>query len=316
MKKIFTLLFFALFVIGWSSVNAQLMFDFETWTKRADTCVFTTPEPLNFWGDVNMTAELISSYGIPEVVAQCGPTAEMKNGFQAARMESKEYDMGGYTPDIQGWLHTGSIYLDAQYNVIVDLRVENTQKFGSMKGWYKFTASTAPDVTGGDYCTFFAELYAADSTVLAQAYDTLPPVAEYTEFEIMFEYSDASTDVADMGVYITAGNTVPQFGPYGGKKGAILFLDDLEFTTYVGTEKSLINNRSIQVYQVDMGNSLHVQNAEASIIDIFSITGQRLMSGYIGSTEENISISKLDKGIYLYRITENSTPISTGKFVK
>ena len=111
MKKIFTLSLIALLLGGLTGLHAQLVFDFETWTKEADSLTFTSPEPLDFWGNPNITAEGLILQGAPNIASQCEPTSDAKNGFQAAKMTSTYYDFGAYTANIRGWLHTGSIVL-------------------------------------------------------------------------------------------------------------------------------------------------------------------------------------------------------------
>lgn len=312
MKKIFTLSLIALLFLGVTNLRSQMLIDFETWTLEDDTLNFTTPEPLDFWGNPNITAEGLIYQGAPGIAAQCEPTSDAKNGFQAAKLTSTFYDFGAYTANIRGWLHTGSIVLGGPptYAPIADIRVENNDKWGIFSGWYKYAPAE------GDSCVFLAELYAADSTVLATAYLLAPAAAEYTEFSIPFEYTDEATDVTHMGVYICASKGLPQLGPFGAVGGSVLYIDDLGFAFPAATNQTIDNKTSIQVYPINMGNSLIVKDAENSILEIFSISGQQLHIQSINSSQEELSISKLSKGLYLYRITDKNLLISAGKFVK
>jgi len=312
MKKIFTLSLIVLTLLGITELRAQMLFDFETWTKEADSLTFTSPEPLDFWGNPNITAEGLILQGAPNVASQCEPTSDAKNGFQAAKMTSTFYDFGAYTANIRGWLHTGSIVLSGPptYAPIADIRVDNTDKWGTFSGWYKYAPAE------GDSCVFLAELYAADSTVLATAYLKATAAADYTEFSIPFEYTDASTDVTQMGVYISASKGLPALGPFGAIGGSVLIIDDIKFDFAVGIRQTITNKTSIQVYPINMGSSLIVKDAENSVLEIFSISGKKLHTQTISSSREELSISQLNKGLYLYRVTDKDLLISTGKFVK
>ncbi len=199
------------------------------------------------------------------------------------------------------------------YAVIADIRVENTVKWEKFSGWYKYAPSQ------GDSCVFLAELYAADSVIIATVKMKSAAVAQYTQFDIPFVYSDEGADVTDIGIYISASNTTPHTGPNGpdGTGGSILIIDDLELSvTPSSVRHSLTDNITVEVYQVDMSNSLVVKNAEDAVLEIYSITGRHILTHNIRSPQVEISISQLNKGIYFYRITMNDAALTAGKFIK
>lgn len=310
MKRIFTLFIF-LSIAGLGLLQAQMLFDFETWSKTDDTLAFTVPEPHSYWATVNSDVEGLAAYGLPDVLPQCASSTDAKNGFYAAEMAAKKYTIQTFSPTVQGWLHTGWINLDpTTYVVTADLRVENTTKYGSMSGWYKY------ETAGEDSCVFFAELYSADSIVLATAMMKSGASAEYTAFDIPFEYADTETDVTHIGIYISCSNSTPTSGAYAGVEGSVLVVDDLSLNTSVGVESKMLKERTIKVVPLNMGNTLSIHNAANSDIDIFSITGRLVLSLPLNSSEELVSIGNLDQGIYLYRITDNNQQIYTGKFFK
>lgn len=318
MKNLFTLLIFATFLYGFTIINAQMKFDFEEWTDSTD---FSRPNPTDFWADPNAGArEVLYSEDItatPTAEAVCTKSSDFKTGFLAAELTINAYSLetpfGTYDRTLNGWLYTGVMTFDPMtYITTPDLRIPNTEKWEVFSGWYKYEPAT------DDSCVFFAELYAADSTVVATAeMRTGEAQTEYTEFSIPFVYSDENADVTHMGVYISASNTAVNTGSYGGEAGSKLIIDDLEFSKKPSAINQTLNDKSIyRVYSSNQGNILHVKNAKNTIIEIYSISGKILLAKSIRSDEENISISNLNSGLFIYHISKEGKFVTSGKFIK
>ncbi len=50
------------------------------------------------------------------------------------------------------------------------------------------------------------------------------------------------------------------------------------------------------------GSTLHIKNAEDMSLEIYNITGLKVKSLRIGSTEEQVELSNLPKGCYIVKI--------------
>ena len=315
MKRTFTLLVACLMVVIFNNLQAQsneLLFDFETWVDSSD---YQRPEPVDILSDPNAYVRYLGDFlqnPSGGLVAQCAPTSDAKNGSQAAVLTSQFYYYFTYQVVLRGWLHTGLINYNGQTFVTsTDLRIENNQKYTTFSGWYKYHPSD--DIQ--DSCVFIAELYAADSTVIASATFKSGAITDYTQFEVPFVYTDNNTEVTHMGMYICASNGTAGSSPFSGAQGSVLTIDDIKLSSG-GTGVNDLDKSSIVVYPDSKHENLIVKDAVDASMGIYSVSGRLISKQSIKSSFENISISDLNKGIYIYKVASIDGTLKTGRFIK
>ena len=315
--KNFTLLFIFLLIGVFGSLKAQsqdLTFDFETWV---DSSGYQRPEPVNIFTDPNSFIRALGGGFLTnpngDIVPQCEPTSDAKSGSQAAMLRSQFYNYFTAEVALRGWLYTGSIKYSGQtYITTSDLRIESTEKYQTFSGWYKYEKAAG----SVDSCVFIAELYAADSTVIASAVFKSDAVSDYTHFEIPFIYTDESADVTHMGMYICASNGTAVSSPFRGIDGSVLKIDDLSLSTTKTGVRNLVGKSLAIAYPDSKHENLIVKDAENASMEIYSVSGSLLSKHSIKSIQDNISISNLNEGIFLYRIISKDGLLKTGRFVK
>lgn len=57
-------------------------------------------------------------------------------------------------------------------------------------------------------------------------------------------------------------------------------------------------------------NVLHVKNAEGTVVEIYSITGEKVFTQRIDSNNKSVELSNLQKGCYIVRIGKLTRKIS------
>lgn len=309
MKKIFTLVLISLCISNWS--NAQdLTFDFETWTT-VGTAGFNQPNPVNVFGDPNSFARGWSAYS-PTLLPTCAKVTPGQLSSSACSIATVKADLSaiGYgVKYLLGNLKTGATTTGGNYRVI-----PNTTKFDQLSVYYKYTPSAA-----GDTAVVIAELYAADSTVLASVNQQI--TASTTTFTLLnakFVYTDYSTPVASYGIYISPTKSTPTsfYLASSSKLGSTLIIDNLKLYGTATAVNPVYDNSNKYAYTIGQGKILVVRDAENSIIDIYSATGQKVSTHKVSANGENISIAGLNNGIYLYSIKLKDGSLVSGKFLK
>ncbi len=309
MKKFFTLVLISLCISNWS--NAQdLTFDFENWTT-VGSAGFNQPNPTTVFADPNGFARTWSAYDAT-LLPNCTKVTPGQLSTSAASITTVKANLTaiGYgTKYLLGNLKTGTTGTGGNYRVI-----PNTTKFDQLSVYYKYTPSTA-----GDTAVVIAELYAADSTVLASVNQQI--TASTTTFTLLtakFNYTNYSTPVASYGIYIspTKSTASSSFLSSASKEGSKLIIDNLKLTGIASAINTVYDSSNKYAYTIENGKILVVNDAKNSVIDIYSATGQKVSSKKVAVNSENISIAGLNRGIYLYSIKLKDGSLVSGKFLK
>jgi len=101
----------------------------------------------------------------------------------------------------------------------------------------------------------------------------------------------------------------------GGCEHIVKFpVTDFDPTWSVGeTEKADITS---DVYPNPATNTLHLNIGEDAILSITDIQGRRLLQKNVSGGDNEIDISGLNSGMYIYQVCGNSSENKTGKFIK
>ncbi len=74
---------------------------------------------------------------------------------------------------------------------------------------------------------------------------------------------------------------------------------------------------NLVLYPNPAQEEIYIENlTEAAEIEIYTISGKKLLQQQVNSSTESINISNLSAGVYLYSFVQNGKKIKTGKLVK
>ncbi len=88
---------------------------------------------------------------------------------------------------------------------------------------------------------------------------------------------------------------------------------------YQSTPLSVENQEKYNLvfYPNPAQEEIYIENlTEAAEIEIYTISGKKLLQQQVNSSTESINISNLSAGVYLYSFVQNGKKIKTGKLVK
>ena len=88
---------------------------------------------------------------------------------------------------------------------------------------------------------------------------------------------------------------------------------------YQNIELSVQDNEknSVTFYPNPAQEEIYIENlTEAAEIEIYTISGKKLLQQQVNSSTENINISNLSAGIYLYAFKRDGKSLKTGKLIK
>src|SRR5699024_9255960 len=75
--------------------------------------------------------------------------------------------------------------------------------------------------------------------------------------------------------------------------------------------------QNLVLYPNPAQEEIYIENLTATAeIEIYTISGKKLLQQQVNSSTESINISNLSAGIYLYRFKQNGKKIKTGKLIK
>jgi hypothetical protein len=89
--------------------------------------------------------------------------------------------------------------------------------------------------------------------------------------------------------------------------------------TCTGIENTIAQNNGIAMYPNPARENitLYVSAVTSDLkLELYDALGKRILVRTIEKTNTPINISELPDGIYIYRVTENSSTVKQGKFVK
>ncbi|MBI1194152.1 MAG: T9SS type A sorting domain-containing protein [Bacteroidetes bacterium] len=286
----------------------------EDWN---DTLLY--PQLEGWWDSHN-------NWGIPNNITDYGLEKTFLNvqeGLFAAELETKIGDV--FTLDlfrkyIPGVLTNGNCVLTSAAQ-LQDERSINHDEFifggeafegmlDKVTGFYEYSPAA-----GGDSAYFYARLWKADGTVVAEG--TLfasAAVSDYTAFEIPITYS--VMEEADSLLLIFASSHKPRAATVGSR----LFLDNLAF---VFTEPDFVDSYAeqqgiaIRLFPNPATVSITLENPYFTPVQVsvFNALGQQVLLQQLQPGLNEVSVAALAPGAHLYRMTTTEKLIANGTFV-
>ncbi|HEY0031421.1 MAG TPA: T9SS type A sorting domain-containing protein [Bacteroidia bacterium] len=290
---------FSLLLLTGFSINAQTLTNpnFENWGTSAS--YYTDTLPANWW---------------PFYCNTVHPTTDSYQGLYATK--------------IQGWFACGiapGIMVNGQapvnYGDFIESGTPFTSKPASISGFYKYT-----DVTSGDSAevTIILKRYNTSTMkrdTIAYSTATLAPSAGYTVFTV--NITDLMPGVSPDSIIIMFNSSKYYLFDMVTMALPTLYIDRIVLPeTPTGIEEGsnsplllsgLYPNPftaySTMMIEGDLSNYHHLS------LDVFDMSGKRVMSQTVESNQVSISRDRLSKGSYIYQLKNEGTLISKGKFM-
>lgn len=284
-KKLLSITSIALF--SFFSVSAQSTVpngNFESWSGSNATS----------WNNLNGVA--------PGSCTKATAGADIHGGSAAIILKTLSV-FGNTAP---GTAATGTINLLAQ---TVTGGVPFTSRPDSLTGWYKY----APQ--GNDAGNIVGILLSADparDTIAVAVFFPSGTVSSYTYFKAAFEYR--LPDVPAQALFVMASS-----GATGGVVNTVMYVDDLGvvYNPSVGVDEAAAT-KEISVYPNPVSENLFVNMAgiQGANLSVFDITGKKVAQHTMSEKVNNINITALAKGMYVYQVNSSTNEVlKTGKFI-
>ncbi len=266
---------------------------FEAWTHNSSG--YDDP---NGWNDLNSTT---STFGIYTCVKDSTP-ADVHGGKYAVRLITMSY----FGQLIPGTVTTGTFNTS---NQTINSGLPYTLRPDSIIGWYKYTSAS------GDNADIEFYLFGtSNSDTIGEAFFRTPTstVSSYTRFSLPVTYR--SPNAVTEALWIVTSSTNQK----SGHAGSELYADDLGlvFDTVTGInnitnpEKITVGPNPVKDYVLINNNS----NAKSMLLTLTDITGRIVEEKQILQGENNLSVSDMAEGTYVYRLSNNNNVVvKTGK---
>jgi|GEM_PF-1079566 len=277
------------------------------------------PQLDGWWDSHNnwSTPNNITDYGLEKTFLN------VQEGLFAAKLETKIGDVFGldlFRKYIPGVLTNGNCVLTAAAQLQDEVELNHDEFiFGGeafegmldkVTGFYEYTPAV-----GGDSAYFYARLWKADGTVVAEG--TLfvsAAAADYTAFEIPITYS--VMEDADSLLLIIASSYLPRAATVGSR----LFIDNLAFEF---TEPDFVDSYaeqqgiSIRLFPNPATVSITLENPYITPVQVsvFNALGQEVLLQQLQPGLNEVSVASLAPGAHLYRMTTTDKLIANGTFI-
>jgi hypothetical protein len=316
-------LFLAIFTLLGFYSHAQYSADFENWHNLMST--LTIP---NGWNASDSLMKYFGALTNPGATFQAQVEKEMPgNGSATAiKLTTKTH------PGLPTILPAGVVPCIAS-NSKIDVDI-NTGEF-TFTGGQAYTLSPTHatmwvknNVVNGDSTSISIYLYdnsdGGDSLVAVA--DTLlgANITNFTQITLPFYYNPTPgfspmvlrVVIASSGNFIIDGT-----GAFANlNDGTSIVVDDINVVAPAGVTSLLTNGNHIDVYPTIATDFLHVDFKEAftepMVYSIIDMNGSIVLTSLLSEKKNNIDISSLSKGSYIYRLNKDSKPIQSGKFIK
>ena len=289
MKTIIPVLFFAFLS---TTANSQSIPNpgFENWTAGPG---YDEPDG---WGTINSLVGSILPGGTAIKTTTAG---EIHSGSSAIKLETKQISTF-ITPGIcaTGIINTdGSISGGIAYN----------QRPVSLTGWYIYNPVNVD--TAGVEVTLSKWNGTSREVVGHTSINFLQNTTSYQQFVDSIEYVSGETpDTAVIVIISCAGDH--------GVPGSTLFMDDLAFA-FDNTGIENHTTLKVGISPNPAQNTLRVLNLKTDAsLEVFDITGRKVGLFQVNEVKQDVNISHLTNGTYVYRISDRKeNTITTGKLV-
>lgn len=284
-KKLLSFSFLSFF--AFASVNAQTSQvpngDFESWSGQNATG----------WNNLNGVA--------PGSCTKATASADIHGGSAAIILTT----LSVFGQNAPGTAATGTINLLQQ---TITGGVPFTDRPDSLVGWYKY----AP--VGNDGGNIVAILFNANRDTIAVApFFPSGTVNNYTYFKTAFQYRLPDTPTEALFILASSGTS-------GSQVNTKMYVDDLAVVYDDGTVSlaDILAKNKIALYPNPASDKLfiNITGTQNASVSIFDITGKKVAQHQLGEKVNNINITSLAGGMYVYQVTdENNSVLKTDKFI-
>ena len=141
-------------------------------------------------------------------------------------------------------------------------------------------------------------------TTVANAWETLE-----------FDFTNEATGTAalDLSYTFDMASIFFDFGNTGADD--VFYWDDVEFDASQSIENAGLNN--LHVFPVPTSDVLFIEGAgDANLLEIYNVLGQNVITQELKSSNNSVSVSALENGIYILNISKNGEKIVSHRIVK
>jgi hypothetical protein len=184
----------------------------------------------------------------------------------------------------------------------------DTSRSEFLTGQYKYAPMAANDVAV--ISAVKLRFNGTSRDTIALAFQELSAQASYTSFQIPFVYVDFVNQPDSIIIVMQSSRNIndPDLGV-----GSELVVDDLGFSGYVNINDPAVI-ASFSVYPQPATDKLNIdlqlRNADKIAIDIFDLTGRRVLSSSLNEGSTTFDVSALSTGRYAVKLTnQNGQPV-------
>ncbi len=309
MKKVW--MGFLICLVSYAQTQAQVVYDFENWHNYAGNLQIA-----NNW---NGSDSLLKYFGTLLGGSGYLPQIEKElpgNGSATAIkvLTKNQPAVGTIFPagPFPGLATNGVIEFDA---VNQEVSITGGLPFNSNPISASMWVKNLP--VGGD--TTEISIFAIDNSdndnLQYAIADTLftSSINSFTKITLPFKVTDTLLSTTLIRVLITSGG-----GLNGGHDGTAIIVDDIEFLSPSGIPQYLNPQKAALVYPTTLESMLQIQFKKPGNRDlhIYDMQGCLLLSKKLAFESNQIDVSSLSQGNYLYEITEGPQKIQSGKLLK
>lgn len=297
-------------------VQAQNLPDgsFENWTSYE-------AEAGQYWDySTDVLRTLNSLYEIPPDPFTCELTAfrdtNAYDGDYAISLTSRWFGVNAiFVPGALATLSEDFVseYLDNPEHTI-NTKQQHTFKPWRVTGYYKY------EPVNGDSAVIALDFYRNNTKLsTCEPYKIREAHSEWTPFEIVTGLETQAMGVTHVSM-IFASSAAYDFAALEeckGQENSTLYLDKLEFLYESGlveplmpvVKTSVYPNPSSEVVRFDFNKDVNAR------LVIYNINGAEIGTMNVGGSYVDYNVTSMSNGTYLYRVIEDNTILSSGKFV-
>jgi hypothetical protein len=296
MKTIFIFLFFW---VGASSISGQTSIPesgFENWIQQT-----SYEEPAgNWWTSLNQ----LKSLGGPVTLTKA---SDPHSGLFAAKLETLAWG----TFILPGLLVSGRFVVTSPF---ILQGQPFSDKPGAFKGYYKYVSVNSDSAAIFAMLTKYNTISGKRDTIAIAKQAVLTSVAEYTAFDLTFEYTSSETpDSLDVVFSSSAGGA-----NFLGQVGSTLIIDDVLLEYLSGVQETLMPEISVDLFPNPSSDNVRIsidlpQNYSISYT-VFSLNGIKMSNGIFVESSTAINTQNYPNGKYILNIYSQENLIGSRKF--
>lgn len=260
---------------------------FDAWTTVG---IYEDP---NNWNTLNSSTAIV---GVLTALKATG--ADVHSGSNAIKLITKNV-LG---QDANGIATTGTINTTTQ---TITGGIAYTGRPDSIGGWYKYTS------VGGDngFVAFILLDGPTDTIGFANFTTPVANIGVYTYFSVPVNYfSSATPSLARCLLSSSAGFTQVV--------NSTIYIDDLALiSNSTGIRESIPTNSTTTIIYRPGSKTLDIHSNSAIIhtVEIFDLSGKKVYSSIIHSTQAGIILENFDPGVYMVRLFDESLKTQMSK---